>query len=166
MSLVTDEIRAKANELYRGDEICQVKSKVLLEEIELPNGLLPLHDIEECGIIRETGFVWLKQKKSITHEFVKAGRSVIYAPEVTAFVEKGKITKLTGVTTKELLIWVSVGDIYVDDPPTGNITFKSPTGLYRTFPVTAFEADEPAAAAATAGGAPGAAPEGVAVKEA
>ncbi|CAN0897282.1 hypothetical protein LINGRAHAP2_LOCUS19032 [Linum grandiflorum] len=145
MSLVTEQIKATANEIYRGDEICQVKSKVLLEEIELPNGLLPLHDIEECGIVRETGFVWLKQKKSITHEFVKAGRSVIYGPEVTAYVSKGKITKLTGVTTKELLIWVSVGDIYIEDPPTGNITFKSPTGLYRTFPCSAFEADEPAA---------------------
>ncbi|CAI0472212.1 unnamed protein product [Linum tenue] len=73
MSLVTEEIRAKATEVYNGDEICQAKSKELLKEIQLPNGLLPLHDIVECGINSETGFVWLKQKKSITHKFDKIG---------------------------------------------------------------------------------------------
>ncbi|CAI0459589.1 unnamed protein product [Linum tenue] len=150
MSLVTDEIRAKATEVYNGDEICQAKSKELLAEIELPNGLLPLHDIEECGIDRETGFVWLKQKQSITHEFKEIGRLVTYGPEVTAVVEKGKIKKLTGVKTRELLIWVSLCDIYTDEPPTGILHFKSPTGLYRTFPASVFVVevkDETAAAA-------------------
>ncbi|CAL1407710.1 unnamed protein product [Linum trigynum] len=173
MSLVTEEIRAKASEVYNGDEICQAKSKELLREIELPNGLLPLHNIEECGIVRETGFVWLKQKKSITHKFDKIGKLVSYAPEVTAVVEKGKIKKLTGVKTKELLLWVTLSDIYTDEPPTGKITFKTPTGLYRSFPTTAFEVEEPAAkepaakegAAASAAKEP-AAKEAVAVKEA
>ncbi|MDK0769759.1 DUF538 domain-containing protein, partial [Clostridium perfringens] len=95
-SLITAEIKSKADELYHGDEICQQKAKQLLSEISLPNGLLPLKDIEECGIIRETGFVWLKQKKSYTHKFEKIGKLVSYAPEVTAIVEKGKIKKLTG----------------------------------------------------------------------
>ena len=103
---------------------------------------MPLKDIEECGIIRETGFVWLKQKKSYTHKFEKIGKLVSYAPEVTAIVEKGKIKKLTGVKTKELLVWVQLSDIYVDDPPTGKITFKTPAGLFRTFPVSAFEVEE------------------------
>ncbi|KDP23368.1 hypothetical protein JCGZ_23201 [Jatropha curcas] len=142
MSLVTEEIKAKA-EVYHGDEICQDKTKLLLAEVGLPNGLLPLHDILECGIVRETGFVWLKQKKSITHKFEKIGRLTTYAPEVTAVVEKGKIKKLTGVKTKELLLWVTLSDIYLDDPPTGKITFQTPAGLYRTFPVSAFEVEEP-----------------------
>lgn len=141
MSLVTEEIKAKA-EVYYGDEICQEKTKLLLKEVGLPNGLLPLHDIIECGIVRETGFVWLKQKKSITHKFEKIGKLVTYATEVTAMVEPGKIKKLTGVKTKELLIWVSLCDIYLDDPPTGKITFQTPTGLYRTFPCSAFEVEE------------------------
>ncbi|TXG65385.1 hypothetical protein EZV62_006660 [Acer yangbiense] len=140
-SLLTEELKAKA-EIYRGDEICQEKSKELLREIGLPNGLLPLHDIEECGYVRETGHVWLKQKKSINHKFEKIGKPVIYATEVTAVVEKNKIKKLTGVKTKELLVWVTLCDIYVDDPPTGKITFKTPTGLFRTFPVSAFEVEE------------------------
>ncbi|XVF05928.1 hypothetical protein REPUB_Repub06bG0004100 [Reevesia pubescens] len=139
MSLVTEEIKASASEIYHGDEICQEKSKFLLEEVGLPRGLLPLKDIEECGYVKDTGFVWLKQKKSVTHKFEKIGKLVSYATEVTAVVEQNKIKKLTGVKTKELLVWITLSDIYVDDPPTGKITFKTPAGLSRSFPVSAFE---------------------------
>lgn len=141
MSLVTEDVKSRA-EVYHGDEICQVKSKELLKEIALPNGLLPMKDMEECGYDRETGFVWLKQKKSYTHKFDKIGKLVSYAPEVTARVEHGKIKNLTGVKTKELLLWITLSDIYVDDPPTGKITFKTPAGLFRSFPVSAFEIEE------------------------
>ncbi|KAM2132564.1 hypothetical protein PS1_013320 [Malus domestica] len=116
-SLITAEIKSKADELYHEDEICQQKTKQLFSEISLPNGLLPL-----------------KQKKSYTHKFEKIGKLVIYAPEVTTIVEKGKIKKLTGVKTKELLVWVQLSNIYVDDPQTGKVTFKTPNGLFRTFP--------------------------------
>ncbi|KAI5424121.1 hypothetical protein KIW84_030656 [Lathyrus oleraceus] len=87
MSLVTEEMKSKS-EVYHGDEMCQLKSKELLREIALPNGLLPLKDIIEVGYNEETGFVWLKQKKSITHKFEKIGKLVSYATEVTAQVEK------------------------------------------------------------------------------
>ncbi|KAK4273383.1 hypothetical protein QN277_021798 [Acacia crassicarpa] len=148
MSQITQEIREKA-EMYYGDEMCQEKSKQLLKEIGLPNGLLPLKDMEECGIVRETGFVWLKQKKSMIHKFDKIGKLVAYETLVTAVVEPGKIKKLNGVKTKELLIWVTLSDIYLDDPPTGKITFKTPAGLFRSFPVSAFmieEKEEPTSA--------------------
>ncbi|RDX75291.1 hypothetical protein CR513_44843, partial [Mucuna pruriens] len=142
MSLVTAEIKAKS-EVYHGDELCQEKSKLLLKEVGLPNGLLPLKDIEECGYEKESGFVWLKQKKTINHKFDKIGKLVSYATEITAYVEVGKIKKLTGVKTKELLVWLTLNEIYVDDPPSGKITFKIPSGLFRTFPVSAFEIQEP-----------------------
>ncbi|KAE9445121.1 hypothetical protein C3L33_22981, partial [Rhododendron williamsianum] len=142
MSLVTEEIKAKA-EIYHGDEICQEKTKFLLKEVGLPNGLLPLEDILECGYVKETGFVWLKQKKKKDHKFNKIGKLVSYATEVTAVVEPNKIKKLTGVKAKELLLWLTLSDIYVNDPPTGKITFKTPAGLSRVFPVAAFEVEEP-----------------------
>lgn len=88
MSLITEEIRTKATEYYTGNDMCELKSKELLKEVGLPNGLLPLKDIEECGILRDTGFVWLKQKKKIDHKFEKIGKLVSYAPEVTAYVEQ------------------------------------------------------------------------------
>lgn len=137
MALVSDEIKAKS-EVYYGDADGQVKTKELLDEIEMPNGLLPLKDIEECGYHRESGFVWLKQKSSITHKFEQIGKLVTYATEVTAKVEKGKIKKLTGVKAKELLVWLTLTEITLDEPPTGKINFKSNTGLSRTFPVSAF----------------------------
>ncbi|CAA3018040.1 uncharacterized protein LOC111378657 [Olea europaea var. sylvestris] len=142
MSLITDEIRSSATEFYTGNDICQVKSKFLLTEVGLPNGLLPLEDIEECGYVKDTGFVWLKQKKKTEHKFEEIGRLVQYAPEVTAYVEPNRIKKLTGVKAKELLIWITLNEIYVNDPPTGKITFKTPAGLSRIFPVSAFEIKE------------------------
>ncbi|KAM7481819.1 hypothetical protein LguiB_006402 [Lonicera macranthoides] len=135
MSRITEEIRSKATEYYTGNDMCAVKSMELLKEVGLPNGLLPLKDIEECGILRDTGFVWLKQKNSTEHKFEKVGKLVSYAPE-------GKIKNLTGVKTKEFLMWVSLKDIYLDNPPTGKLTFQTPKGLYRTFPASAFEIEE------------------------
>ena len=127
MSLVTEEIKAKA-EYYQGHQFCQEKSKFLLTEMGLPNGLLPLQDIEECGYVKETGFVWLRQKRSITHKFEKIGKLVSYATEVSAYIEHKKIKRLSGVKAKELLIWVTLNEIFVDDPPTDKITIKSLTG--------------------------------------
>ncbi|KAJ0978652.1 hypothetical protein J5N97_014126 [Dioscorea zingiberensis] len=139
--IITEELKQKA-EYYYGDEKCQEKSKFLLQEVGLPRGLLPLKDIIECGYVEETGFVWLKQQKKIEHCFEKIGKLVSYAPEITAYVEKGKIRELTGVKTKELLIWITLTEISLDDPPTGKLVCKTPAGLYRTFPTSAFELEE------------------------
>ncbi|KAK1386358.1 hypothetical protein POM88_024093 [Heracleum sosnowskyi] len=142
MSLVTEKIRKAAKEIHYGNEKCKERSQFLLSEVGLPNGLLPLKDIEECGYVEETGFVWLKQKKKCEHVFKKIDKHVTYGTEVTAYVEKGKIKKLTGVKTKELFMWVTLSDIYLDDPPTGKINFKISSGLFRTFPASAFEAED------------------------
>lgn len=142
MSLITDEIRKSASEFYRGHDLCSEKSKVLLKEVGLPNGLLPLQDMEECGYVRDTGFVWLISKKKTEHKFKKINKPVQYATEVTAYVEQNKIKKLTGVKAKELLMWVTLSEIYVDEPSTGNIHFKTPAGLSRSFPVDAFVVEE------------------------
>lgn len=142
MSLVTDEIRASATEFYKGNEICQEKSKFLLSEVGMPRGLLPMEDMEECGYVKETGFVWLRAKKKTEHKFEQIGKLVQYAAEVTAYVEPKKIKKLTGVKAKELMLWVTISEICLDDPPTGKIHFKNPIGIAKTFPVSAFELPE------------------------
>ncbi|XP_075658594.1 uncharacterized protein LOC142628366 [Castanea sativa] len=107
MSLVTEEIKAKA-EYNQGHQFCQEKSKLLLTEMGLPNGLLPLQDIEEFS----------------------------------AYIEHKKIKRLSGVKAKELMIWVTLNEIFVDDPPTNKITIKSLTGLSRTLPVSALEIED------------------------
>ena len=139
--LITEELKAKS-EYYEGDEMGRIKSKELLKEIDMPNGLLPLKDIIECGYHRESGFVWLKQKNKIEHRFEKIGKPVIYATEVTAYVENHKIKKLTGVKSKELMLWVNICDIYRDTPASDKLCFKTPTGLFRSFPLSAFEVEE------------------------
>ncbi|KAI9198400.1 hypothetical protein LWI28_015157 [Acer negundo] len=129
-------------EIYHGESLCKQKSLDLLSEIELPKGLLPLNDLIEVGYNRTTGFVWLKQKNRTDHRFRAIGRNVSYDNEVTAFVENHRMRRLTGVKSKEILIWISISEIYVDDPNSGKITFGTPAGLSRTFPISAFELEE------------------------
>ncbi|XP_057537845.1 uncharacterized protein LOC130815400 [Amaranthus tricolor] len=126
-------------EIYTGAEICKQKSKELLQEINMPNGLLPMDSIEEVGYNRSTGFVWLTQKKAIQHKFQKIGKLVSYDKHVTAFVEDRKMKKLHGVKAKEILIWISLNEICIDDPNSDKITFGTPTGISRSYPISAFE---------------------------
>ncbi|KAG0451197.1 hypothetical protein HPP92_026353 [Vanilla planifolia] len=126
-------------EVFHGDDLCKKKSIQLLEELCLPKELFPLEDMEEFGYNREAGFVWLIQKKKKDHVFKQIKRAVSYAPEVTAFVEKYKLKKMTGVKTKELLLWLSVVEVYFDKPTSAKLTFKTGTGLSDSFPASAFE---------------------------
>lgn len=107
----------------------------LLTEFGLPDGLLPLQDVVECGFNKETGYVWITQKKAIVHTFKQISKQVSYGDKITAYVEKGRLKKLTGVKAKELL-WVSIVDIAYSDAT--HLFFKSFTGLGKTFPASAF----------------------------
>ena len=151
------EANREGAEVYHGAALCAEKAVELLAETNMPLGLLPLADIEEVGYNRATGFVWLRQKKALTHTFKQIGRQVSYATEVTAVVEDRKMKRMTGVKSKEMLIWITLCDMYIDKDDPSKITFKTPTGLGRTFPVSAFgkeddgKAKAPAAAAAVDG---------------
>ncbi|CAM0901675.1 unnamed protein product [Alopecurus aequalis] len=132
------EANREGAEVYHGSALCAEKAVELLRETNMPLGLLPLADIEEVGYNRATGFVWLRQKKALTHTFKQIGRQVSYAAEVTAFVEDRKMKRVTGVKSKEMLIWITLCDMYIHKDDCSKITFKTPTGLGRTFPVSAF----------------------------
>ncbi|XP_076955271.1 uncharacterized protein LOC143630053 [Bidens hawaiensis] len=127
-------------EIFTDEALCKQKSRDLLAKFSLPKGLIPLTDVMEVGHNAATGFVWVRRKKKTTHLFRGIGRKVSYDCEVTAFVEDGRMRSLTGVKSKELLIWVTVSDICVGE--SGKITFGTPAGLSRTFPVTAFEEED------------------------
>jgi len=130
-------------EVVTGDATCRKKSVELLEELGLPKGLLPMEDIQEFGYNRETGFMWLVQgKKKVEHTFKKIKQTVSYASEVTAFAEKGKLRKITGVKTKELMLWLSVVEVYVPETSPDKVTFKTGTGLSDTFDAPAFALGE------------------------
>ncbi|PUZ68270.1 hypothetical protein GQ55_2G012500 [Panicum hallii var. hallii] len=130
-------------EVVTGDAVCSKKSVELLEELGLPKGLLPMEDLQEFGYNRATGFMWLVQgKKNVEHTFKKIKQTVSYAAEVTAFAEKGMLRKITGVKTKELMLWLSVVEVYVLDTSPENVTFKTGTGLSDNFEATAFALGE------------------------
>ncbi|KAK9139146.1 hypothetical protein Scep_008827 [Stephania cephalantha] len=135
--VIPEELKAKA-EVWYGDEKGQERISFFLREVDMPNGLLSVKDIIECGYVKECGFVWVKQKNKSEHKFEKIGRLVSYATEISAYVEKHKIRKLTGVKVKELLLWVNLVEIYADDLRPDRITFKIIGGLSKTFPASAF----------------------------
>ncbi|XP_068664573.1 uncharacterized protein [Aristolochia californica] len=114
----------------------------ILEEFEMPMGLLPLEDVIEVGFVRPTGYMWIAQKKKVEHQFKMINKLVSYDAKINGFVEKKRIKKLKGVKAKEFLLWPPVNEITVDNPPSGKIHFKSLAGITKTFPVEAFAAGQ------------------------
>ncbi|KAK6118087.1 hypothetical protein DH2020_048174 [Rehmannia glutinosa] len=107
-------------EIVHGPDDCYDHSLKLLTELGFPRGVLPLKDLEECGLVRETG----------------------YDAEVTAYVEKGKMKKMSGVKSKQLLLWVPIVEMSIEEPGGEKIYFKTPMGIGRSFPITSFMDDE------------------------
>ncbi|KAL3519977.1 hypothetical protein ACH5RR_018126 [Cinchona calisaya] len=122
----------------KGHEEAMKMAASLLEEFELPLGLLPLADVIEVGFVRSTSYMWIVQKKKVEHNFKMISKLVSYDTDITGYIQKKKIKKLKGVKAKELILWPPVSEITVDDPPTGKIYFKSLAGITKTFPVEAF----------------------------
>jgi hypothetical protein len=142
-SQAVESHRAGAEVVKGDDKICKEKSVEALEELGLPTGLLPLDDIEEFGYNRDAGFFWLVQRKKKEHTFKKVKQTVSYAGEVTAFVEPGKLKKIVGVKSKELFLWLSVVEVYVQKETPGKVTFKTgAAGLSETFDAAAFALGE------------------------
>ncbi|KAL0016100.1 hypothetical protein SO802_003169 [Lithocarpus litseifolius] len=137
-----DQDERAGAEIVYGPEECYRHSIDLLEELGFPKGVLPLQDLEECGRVRETGFVWMKQKAPYEHFFVGSNTRVSYSIEVTAYVEKFKMKKMTGVKSKQVFLWVPITEMSIDDPASKKIYFKTPMGIGKSFPVTAFMTEE------------------------
>ena len=136
-SQLVESHRAGA-EVHKGNDICKKKTVELLEELGLPGGLFPMDDIEEVGHNCESGFVWMLQKKKNEHTFKKINQTVSYDTEVTAFVEKGKMKKVTGVKVEEF----SLVDVYVDESSADKVTIKTDTGLSDTHDAAVFALGE------------------------
>ncbi|XP_043701880.1 uncharacterized protein LOC122652254 [Telopea speciosissima] len=122
-------------EIVRGKEACDRFLSELMKQLGFPSGVLPTGELEECGRVRATGFVWWKCKASYEHFNVVTNTKNSYAAETTAYVEKGRMKKMTGVKSKQLMMWVPIVEMHID----GNkITFKTPMGVGKSFPLTSF----------------------------
>ncbi|KAG8388090.1 hypothetical protein BUALT_Bualt02G0089000 [Buddleja alternifolia] len=129
-------------EVIHGAEECFNHSLKLLGELGFPRGVLPLKDLEECGLVRETGFVWMKQKAPYEHFFKATNTLVRYDAEVTAYIEKGKMKKMSGVRSKQLLMWVPIVEMSIEETSREKIYFKTPMGIGRSFPTISFMDEE------------------------
>ncbi|VAI33827.1 unnamed protein product [Triticum turgidum subsp. durum] len=132
------ESHRAGTEVHKGNDICKKKTVELLEELGLPKGLFPMDDIEEVGHNCESGFVWMLQKKKNEHTFNKLNQTVSYDTEVTAFVEKGKMKKVTGVKIEDM----SLVEVYVDESSADKVTIKTDTGLSDTHDAAVFALGE------------------------
>ncbi|KAJ4772023.1 hypothetical protein LUZ62_056280 [Rhynchospora pubera] len=133
-----DDIRAGAEIIHSAEE-CYNHSMELLKALGFPEGVMPVKNLDEAGLVRETGFVWMKQKAPYDHFFKGTNTKVRYDTEVTAYVEDGKMKKMTGVKSKQMLLWVPIVEMSVEEGE--KIYFKSAVGIGRSFPASAF-ADE------------------------
>ena len=97
-----------------------------------------MDDIEEVRHNCESGFVWMLQKKKNEHTFKKINQTVSYDTEVTSFVEKGKMKKVTGVKIEDM----SLVEVYVDESSADKVTVKTDTGLSDTHDAAAFSLGE------------------------
>ena len=78
--------------------------------------------------------MWLRQPRKVDHYFSKAGRHVMYGAEVSAVGDKGRLRKITGVKAKEMLLWMTLHEICVEE-----LHCKAIEGLSSSFPVEAFD---------------------------
>lgn len=134
--------RPAGSEIVHGPDAGYRRSMEILDELGMPRGVLPLKGlIEEWGMVKETGFLWMKLKAPHQHYYAKAKILVSYAPEVTAYVEKHKITKVTGIKTKQLLVWVPVAEMFIEDPASEKLCVKA-VGFTKSYPFSVFLTEE------------------------
>ncbi|KAM7271404.1 hypothetical protein ACFE04_030618 [Oxalis oulophora] len=133
------ESNRQGAEIFYEDEICRQKIIDLLVAHRLPSGLIPLKDVTEFGYNKSTGFFWAKQKNKIEHKFHAIGKSPTYEQELSAFVEEGKMKKITGVKGKELMISFNIVEFSVDEKNHEKLNFVTAVGVKKVFPFSAFE---------------------------
>ncbi|XP_043717951.1 uncharacterized protein LOC122665884 [Telopea speciosissima] len=135
-----EDVRAGA-EIVRGKEACGRFSEELMKEFGFPSDVFPTGagELEECGRVRGTGFVWWKCKAPYEHFNVATNSKASYAAETTAYMEKGMMKKITGVKAKQFILTVSIVEMSIQ----GNkITFKTAMGVGRSFPLSSFMNEE------------------------
>lgn len=141
MSLVGSETKMENAIVAAGDEALE-KGMDIMETYCLPGGLMALTDVLEAGIVEETGQVWIKQKSDSKHHFKKADRHVSFSANITCKIEKMKMKNIKGVKVRDMLFWVPIHEIEVDQKNPDKLIIRSIGGFSRTFPVEYFARGE------------------------
>ncbi|XP_041995932.1 uncharacterized protein LOC121746074 [Salvia splendens] len=132
------ETQSNAAEIHRGP-ISGKKLHEMLDEFSIPRCLFAgVVRIEEFGFNRAAGFYWVKQEKKTERKVDKVGMTY-YDTQLTSFITPGRLSKITGVKAKEIILTLTVTDIVVGVPSSDKVKFVTSTGIYRVHPIAAFE---------------------------
>ncbi|KAJ0017748.1 hypothetical protein Pint_09974 [Pistacia integerrima] len=126
-------------EIHRDTALCKQKCHELLDELNLPKGILALNNLTEMVYNRATGFLWLKQNKRYEHKFHAIGKTVAYDTEISAFAENRRMRKISGIKSSAVLMWVKVVEMCIEDRSSGKVRLTGAAGLSMSFPTSAFE---------------------------
>ncbi|KAK8577556.1 hypothetical protein V6N13_027826 [Hibiscus sabdariffa] len=127
-------------EIYHDATFCKQKAQEFLDKFRLPKMFMPFNNLVEVGFNPTTGFIWLKQQKPAKYRVKEIGVSS-YATEMMGFLEDCQMRKLTGIKSKEMMIWITLSDISIDQTDSSKIIFTTSMKLLKSFPVTAFETE-------------------------
>ncbi|KAK8577551.1 hypothetical protein V6N13_027821 [Hibiscus sabdariffa] len=95
--------------------------------------------IHRAGVEIYHGATFCKQKAQELLDKVKDIGVSSYATEMTGFLEDRRMRKLTGIKSKEMMIWIILSDISIDRTDSNKIIFTTSMGLSKSFPLIAFE---------------------------
>ncbi|KAK1325241.1 hypothetical protein QJS10_CPA01g02499 [Acorus calamus] len=73
--------------------------------------------------LERPGRMWVDEE-AYEHYFTGTKTRVSYANEVTAYVEKFRMKKMTGIKCKQVLLWVPITEMSIDDPKSEKITSR------------------------------------------
>ena len=143
-------------EVVRGAEALS-KFVTVLQKFGFPAGMFPLPSLDEFGFVEKTGLFWIKHSMGPRgrheHTFPRAKEVVVYMADVSGRIQQGKMTSLKGwkmkpVHHKDLFLSASATEVWLDDPPSGNIHFhivrkskkstKASTPVKESFPLDVF----------------------------
>lgn len=138
-------------EIVTGSEAMS-KFVAVLQQFGFPAGMFPLPSLEEFGFVEKTGFFWIKHPGRHEHLFPLAKEVVVYMQDVSGRIHKGKMTSLKGwkmkpVDHKDLFLSAAATEVWLDDPPSGNIHFhvvrkasssKASAAVKESFPLDVF----------------------------
>ncbi|KAH1039930.1 hypothetical protein J1N35_041673 [Gossypium stocksii] len=103
---------------------------------------MPSNHFNEFHYKKTTRFIGLKQEKTFKYLF-KELRLTSYGAKITTLTGDCQMKRLTGVKGKEMMVWITLFDVFVDDTKVHRkIYFANLMGFSQSYLVTTVE-DEP-----------------------
>ncbi|XP_002975202.2 uncharacterized protein LOC9629062 [Selaginella moellendorffii] len=101
----------------KGDRDAPRRVSKMLDSYNLPQGMFPLPLVTDFSLDEEDGSFEMRLSRSC---YAKLEEELLwYGEEIKGKVRSSRIEDLSGVQARELLVWLAVKGLHVDDPETG-----------------------------------------------